>query len=196
MAKWFGAHYNQEGRFGSAVKCKKGHQILSSLLNQSKIRTIRILEYCRFANQVTYVHKNLQTGAMGNIWKIPIFALTWKKNPSTARPSGCFTASSYVPYSSFQCTKWASIGYLRKKVFIVLPAVCRYACTVSYMSDGGEAIIIGTYDAPLTVCSDPEKSSEPQWMWACLNWYLCGPREPPVTLGILSSAHLAVNWKN
>jgi len=34
MAKWFGAHYNQEVRFSWAVMCKKGPQILISLLNQ------------------------------------------------------------------------------------------------------------------------------------------------------------------
>jgi len=33
MAKWFGAKYNQEVRFSSAVKCKKGPQVLTSLLN-------------------------------------------------------------------------------------------------------------------------------------------------------------------
>jgi len=32
--KWFGAHYNQEVRCNSAVKCKKGPQVLTSLLNQ------------------------------------------------------------------------------------------------------------------------------------------------------------------
>jgi len=36
MAKWFGAHYNQEVRFSSAVKCKKGSQVLTSLLNQRR----------------------------------------------------------------------------------------------------------------------------------------------------------------
>jgi len=30
MAKWFGAHYNQEVRISSAVKCKKGPQVLTS----------------------------------------------------------------------------------------------------------------------------------------------------------------------
>jgi len=34
MAKWFRAHYNQEVRFSSAVKCKKIPQVLTSLLNQ------------------------------------------------------------------------------------------------------------------------------------------------------------------
>jgi len=34
MVKWFGAHYNQEVRFSSTVKCKKGPQVLISLLNQ------------------------------------------------------------------------------------------------------------------------------------------------------------------
>jgi len=36
MAKWFGAHYNQEVRFSSAVKCKKEPQVLTSLLNQRR----------------------------------------------------------------------------------------------------------------------------------------------------------------
>jgi len=38
MAKWFGAHYSQEVRFTSAVKCKKGKkpQILTSVLNQRR----------------------------------------------------------------------------------------------------------------------------------------------------------------
>jgi len=36
MAKWIGAHYNQEVRFSSAVKCKKGPQVLTSLLNQKR----------------------------------------------------------------------------------------------------------------------------------------------------------------
>jgi len=34
MAKWLGAHYNQEVRFSSADICKKGPQVLTSLLNQ------------------------------------------------------------------------------------------------------------------------------------------------------------------
>jgi len=37
MAKWFGAHYNQEVRFSSAVKCKKRPQVLTSLLNQRRL---------------------------------------------------------------------------------------------------------------------------------------------------------------
>jgi len=36
MAKWFGAHYNQEVRFSSAVWCKKGPRVLTSLLNQRR----------------------------------------------------------------------------------------------------------------------------------------------------------------
>jgi len=36
MAKWFGAYCDQEVRFSSAVKCKKGHQVLTSLLNQRR----------------------------------------------------------------------------------------------------------------------------------------------------------------
>jgi len=36
MAKWFGAHYDQEVRFRSAVKCKKGPQVLTSLLNHRR----------------------------------------------------------------------------------------------------------------------------------------------------------------
>jgi len=34
MAKWFGAHYNQEVRFSSSVECKKGPHVLTSVLNQ------------------------------------------------------------------------------------------------------------------------------------------------------------------
>jgi len=36
MAKWFGAHYNLEVRFSSAVKCRKGPQVITSLLNQTQ----------------------------------------------------------------------------------------------------------------------------------------------------------------
>jgi len=32
IAKWFGAHYNQGVGFSSAVKCKKGPQVLTALL--------------------------------------------------------------------------------------------------------------------------------------------------------------------
>jgi len=35
MAKWFGAHYNQEVRFGSAVECKKGPQGMIDVLTNS-----------------------------------------------------------------------------------------------------------------------------------------------------------------
>jgi len=31
---WFGAHYYQEVRFSSEVKCKEGPQVLTLLLNQ------------------------------------------------------------------------------------------------------------------------------------------------------------------
>jgi len=40
MAKWFGAYCDQEVRFSSAVKCKKGPQVLTSLLNQEEINII------------------------------------------------------------------------------------------------------------------------------------------------------------
>jgi len=43
MAKWFGAHYNQEVRFSSAVKCKKGPQVLTSLLTKDEIIIIIII---------------------------------------------------------------------------------------------------------------------------------------------------------
>jgi len=36
MAKCFRAHYNQEVRFSSAVKCKTGPQVLTPLLNQRR----------------------------------------------------------------------------------------------------------------------------------------------------------------
>jgi len=35
MAKWFGTHYNQEVRFSSAVKCKKGTQVLPNNVNET-----------------------------------------------------------------------------------------------------------------------------------------------------------------
>jgi len=35
MAKWCGAHYNQEVRFRSVVKCKNEPQVLTSLLKGS-----------------------------------------------------------------------------------------------------------------------------------------------------------------
>jgi len=44
MAKWLGARYNQEVRFSSAVNCKKGPQLLTSLLNQRKIIVIIIAQ--------------------------------------------------------------------------------------------------------------------------------------------------------
>jgi len=43
MVKWFGAHYNQEVRFSSAVKCKTGSQVLTSLLNQRRNYIIIII---------------------------------------------------------------------------------------------------------------------------------------------------------
>jgi len=39
---WFGAHYNQEVRFSSAVKCKKGPQVLTWLL-KDEIIIIKII---------------------------------------------------------------------------------------------------------------------------------------------------------
>jgi len=36
MAKWFGTRYNQEVGFSSAAKCKKGPQVLTSLLNERR----------------------------------------------------------------------------------------------------------------------------------------------------------------
>jgi len=36
MAKWFRAHYNQEVRISPAVKCMKGLEVLTSLLNQRR----------------------------------------------------------------------------------------------------------------------------------------------------------------
>jgi len=47
MGNWFGAHYIQEVRFNLAVKCKKGPQVLTSLLNQRR-------NYCYyyFQNQI------------------------------------------------------------------------------------------------------------------------------------------------
>jgi len=50
MAKWFGAQCNQEVRFSSAVKCKKGPQAITSLLNQRRFFYIILL--CFFAGHV------------------------------------------------------------------------------------------------------------------------------------------------
>jgi len=36
LAKWFGSHNNKEVRLSSAVKCKKGPQFITSLLNQRR----------------------------------------------------------------------------------------------------------------------------------------------------------------
>jgi len=36
MVKWFGAHYNLEVGFSSAVKCKKGLEVLTLLVNQRR----------------------------------------------------------------------------------------------------------------------------------------------------------------
>jgi len=36
IAKWYGAHYDQEVRFRSAVKCKKGPQVPTSSLIQRR----------------------------------------------------------------------------------------------------------------------------------------------------------------
>jgi len=36
MDEWFEVHYIQEVRFGSAVMCKKGPQVLTTLLNQRR----------------------------------------------------------------------------------------------------------------------------------------------------------------
>jgi len=36
MAQWFGAHYNQEVSFSSAVMLKKGPHVLTSLANQRR----------------------------------------------------------------------------------------------------------------------------------------------------------------
>jgi len=43
MAKCFGAHYNQEVRFISAVKCKKGPQVPTSLLINEKNIIIKLI---------------------------------------------------------------------------------------------------------------------------------------------------------
>jgi len=49
MAKWFGAHYNQEVRFSLPVKCKKGHQVFTSRsLIKDEIIIINYFEH--FAN--------------------------------------------------------------------------------------------------------------------------------------------------
>jgi len=42
IAKWFGAYYDLEVLFSSAVKCKKGPLVLTSLLNQRRIIIIII----------------------------------------------------------------------------------------------------------------------------------------------------------
>jgi len=36
MVKWLKAHYNQEDRFSSAVKCKKGPQIQTSCFSKDE----------------------------------------------------------------------------------------------------------------------------------------------------------------
>jgi len=43
MAKWFGAHYNQEARFSSAVKCKKGPQVRCLIKDEIIIIVINFL---------------------------------------------------------------------------------------------------------------------------------------------------------
>jgi len=37
MAKWFGAHYNQDVHFRSAVKCRNGPQVLTCLIKNKII---------------------------------------------------------------------------------------------------------------------------------------------------------------
>jgi len=53
MAKLFGAQYNQKVRFSSAVKCKKGSQVLTSLLNQ-----IRNYYYAKFSYEM-HIHEGI-----------------------------------------------------------------------------------------------------------------------------------------
>jgi len=49
---WFGAHFNQEVRFSSGVKCKKGPKVLTSLLSQGRncyyycARNINDIDFC------------------------------------------------------------------------------------------------------------------------------------------------------
>jgi len=68
MAKWFGAHYNQEIRFSSGVKCNnKGPQVLTSLLQDESIIIIiqnvgaKTNRYLACITLCTYPHTYLQT---------------------------------------------------------------------------------------------------------------------------------------
>jgi len=57
-AKWFGAHYNHKARFSSAVKCKKGPQVLTSLPHQRRNYIIIIIinsSYFRIAKSILRV---------------------------------------------------------------------------------------------------------------------------------------------
>jgi len=65
MAKWFGAHYNQEVHLSSAVKCMKGPQVLTSLHNQRRNCYYYIGNmylYTTPRNRIAKVHLNLAHG--------------------------------------------------------------------------------------------------------------------------------------
>jgi len=66
MAKWIGAHYNQEVRFSSAVMCVEGPQVLTSLLNQRRNHY-----YCYKGTVPDFVPCSYQ-------WSFVVGRLTWK----------------------------------------------------------------------------------------------------------------------
>jgi len=102
MTKWFGAHYNQEVRFSSAAKCKKGTQVLTSLLNQRR-NYYYYCYYCR-RSHVTLVRLNgfcrkieltVLPGTRGGLTSIIFFCSIVTRQSAIRKKNDKFDPSRY-----------------------------------------------------------------------------------------------------
>jgi|GEM_PF-4579994 len=103
MAKWFGAHYNQEFRFSSAVKCKKGPQVLTSLLNQR-----RNYYHIDRTYLLSLIGQVLYTGYLPiTILSLDLLNLMRLDGPQWKAifPFSCFSKKKYLPSEIFVISK-------------------------------------------------------------------------------------------
>jgi len=140
MAKWFGAHYNQEVRFNSAVKCKKGHQVLTLLLlSKTKLLLLLLLLFTTIIAALwkfwIFVGFDSVEGFLAWRWCTSIFSTCSSRDPSTSRSSDyrllCRTSSPSTASSTRVCSGWRSATSQGSTSISHLPSPKRFVATSS-----------------------------------------------------------------
>jgi len=116
MAKWFGVHYNQEVYLSSAVKCKKGPQVLTSLLNHR-----RNYYYCYITPVLLKVTKKniLRHNITYHWYSTPLYQRIWLRHEDIFRrmsrdhsqQSELPSAGQYRLWLDEECLFWKGVSH-------------------------------------------------------------------------------------